>query len=169
MEKKSMISSKVTIRDVAEAAGVSVSLVSFVLNARRGPNGEYLCSASDETAKRIAAVADRLGYHRNLAASTLRSGHSDTIGVIVADISNTFFGDICRKVENISARNGILSLFGSTDDDPAKLEQIITKFISSGVDGLIIAPCSHSEPVISRLAKNVPVVLIDRDLPQMQG
>ena len=158
-----------TIRDVAEAAGVSVSLVSFVLNAKRGPNGEYLCSASDETAKRIAAVADKLGYHRNLAASTLRSGRSDTIGVIVADISNTFFGDICRKVENISARNGILSLFGSTDDDPSKLEQLITKFISSGVDGLIIAPCSNSESIIARLTKNVPVVLIDRDLPQMNG
>ena len=43
MEKKPIMSSKVTIRDVAEAAGVSVSLVSFVLNAKRGPNGEYLC------------------------------------------------------------------------------------------------------------------------------
>lgn len=168
MEKKPIMSSKVTIRDVAEAAGVSVSLVSFVLNAKRGPNGEYLCSASDETARRIAAVADKLGYHRNMAASTLRSGHSDTIGVIVADISNTFFGDICRKVENIASRNGILSLFGSTDDDPSKLEQLITKFISSGVDGLIIAPCSHSGDIISRLAGNVPVVLIDRDLPQLK-
>ncbi|MBO5193971.1 MAG: LacI family DNA-binding transcriptional regulator, partial [Bacteroidales bacterium] len=162
MKRKSIITTNVTIRDVAEAAGVSVSLVSFVLNARRGPNGEYLCSASDETARRVVAVAEKLGYHRNMAASALRSGHSETIGVIVADISNSFFGDICRKVENISSRNGYLALFGSTDDAPGKLEQLVMKFISSGVDGLIIAPCARSEKLIASVARQLPIVLVDR-------
>ena len=169
MNKKSVITSRVTIRDVAEAAGVSVSLVSFVLNADRGPNGEYLCSASEETAKRIVATADKLGYRRNMAASSLRSGHSDTIGVIVADISNSFFGDICRKVENLSSKYGFQSLFGSTDDDPVKLNQLVRKFVSAGVDGLIIASCAHSESIISSVAKDVPIVLIDRDLPGLSG
>ena len=169
MKRKSIITTNVTIRDVAEAAGVSVSLVSFVLNARRGPNGEYLCSASDETARRVVAVAEKLGYHRNMAASALRSGHSETIGVIVADISNSFFGDICRKVENISSRNGYLALFGSTDDDLGKLEQLVMKFISSGVDGLIIAPCARSEKLIASVARQLPIVLVDRDLPEVQG
>lgn len=166
MRKKSIITSNVTIRDVAEAAGVSVSLVSFVLNAKRGPNGEYLCSASEETAKRVVETAKKLGYHRNMAASSLRSGHSETIGIIVADISNSFFGDICRKIENLASKNGYLALFGSTDDDPVKMDQLIKKFVSSGVDGLIIASCAHSESIIESVSKNIPIVLVDRDIPQ---
>ena len=81
----------VTIRDVADKAGVSISLVSLVLNAQIGPNGEYRCSASQETAKKIIRVAKELGYSKNVAASSLRSGQSKTLGIIVADISNAFF------------------------------------------------------------------------------
>lgn len=102
-----LISNTVTIRDVAEAAGVSISLVSFVLNAKKGPNGEYLCSASKETAERIVDTAKRLGYKKNMAASSLRSGFSNTLGIVVADISNSFFGEVCRHIENISARADI--------------------------------------------------------------
>ncbi len=170
MKKKNLISTGVTIADVAEAAGVSVSLVSFVLNAKRGPDGEYLCSASRATAERIVATAKKLGYHKNMAASSLRTGYSKTIGVVVADISNTFFGDVCRNIENLSSQEGYLTLFGSTDDNPEKMIQIIRKFISSGVDGLIVAPCAHTEKEISAIAGGtLPVVLIDRDLPLAQG
>lgn len=168
--KKRLISSGVTIADVAEAAGVSVSLVSFVLNAKRGPDGEYMCSASRATAEKIVAAAKRLGYHKNMAASALRTGQSRTVGVVVADISNSFFGDICRNIENLSSRDGYLSLFGSSDDNPEKMCQIVRKFISSGVDGLIVAPCAHTEKEITAIAGNsVPVVLIDRDLPKAEG
>ena len=90
--KKRLISSGVTIADVAEAAGVSVSLVSFVLNAKRGPDGEYMCSASRATAEKIVETATRLGYHKNMAASALRTGYSKTLGIVVADISNSFSG-----------------------------------------------------------------------------
>ena len=79
--KKRLISSGVTIADVAEAAGVSVSLVSFVLNAKRGPDGEYMCSASRATAEKIVETATRLGYHKNMAASALRTGYSKTPGI----------------------------------------------------------------------------------------
>jgi len=167
---KKVVSNTVTIRDVAEAAGVSISLVSFVLNAKRGPKGEYICSASQETAEKIVAAAKKLGYRKNMAASSLRSGYSKTLGIIVADIANTFFSDICRHLENISAQAGYLSIFGSTDDNPEKMSQLINKFIASGVDGLIVAPCAHTEQQISEIAANVvPVVLIDRDLASAKG
>ena len=104
--KKRLISSGVTIADVAEAAGVSVSLVSFVLNAKRGPDGEYMCSASRAPAEKIVETATRLGYHKNMAASALRTGYSKTLGIVVADISNSFFGDICRNIENLSSQEG---------------------------------------------------------------
>lgn len=159
----------VTIRDVAEEAGVSVSLVSIVMNAEKGPDGDYVCSASRETAMRIIKAAEKLGYHKNMAASSLRSGRSNTIGVIVADISNSFFGDVCRKFENLSSNEGFLTLFGSTDDEPQKLVSLVERFMSSGVDGLVIAPCSHAEAVINSARKRIPVVLIDRNLPDVDG
>ncbi len=167
---KKLFSDTVTMRDVAEAAGVSISLVSFVLNAKRGPNGEYLCSASQETAEKIVDIANRLGYRKNMAASSLRSGFSKTLGVIVADISNSFFSEICRHIENISAKEGYLSVFGSSDDNPEKMCQLINTFISSGVDGLIVAPCVNTEQRLAKIVKSsIPVVLIDRDLEGLNG
>lgn len=170
MSERPIISPDVTIRDVAEAAGVSISLVSFVLNARRGPRGEYLCSASQKTAERIVETAERLGYHRNKAASSLRTGRTYTIGVIVSDISNTCFGQICRKIEKLATEAGYLAIFASTDDRKENFRQLVDKFLYSGVDGLIIAPCNGVEDSIAKVLKRkLPVVLFDRDLPGFEG
>lgn len=170
MSRKNIISKDVTIRDVAAEAGVSISLVSFVLNAQRGPNGEYLCSASQATARRIVEAAERLGYHKNIAASSLRSGYSDTIGVIVTDITNTCFSDICRKIENLSAEAGYLTIIGSSDDHAKKLNLLIDKFLNAGVDGIIVSPCPGCEVAINKaIERNVPVVMIDRDIPFIEN
>lgn len=166
---KPIISKEVTIRDVAEAAGVSISLVSFVLNAKRGANGEYLCSASQATAERIVETAARLGYHSNKAASALRSGHNNTIGVIVSDITNLCFSRICREVENLSSEAGYLTVFGSSDDNKKKFCQLVDRFLYFGVDGMIVAACPGSEPWIEKvMERGIPVVLIDRDLPSLK-
>jgi len=166
MNRKTEIYSKaVTIRDVAEKAGVSISLVSFVLNAKRGPNGEYLCSASRKTAERIVEVARSLGYRANKAATTLRLGRTDTIGVIVADISNICFGDISRKIENMAFEAGYLTMISSSEDKLERLTNILEKFVQSGVDGVIIVPCAGSEEAVNNFkSSGIPVVLIDRDL-----
>ncbi len=170
MQDRPIVSPDVTIRDVAEAAGVSISLVSFVLNARRGPGGEYLCSASQKTAERIVETAERLGYHRNKAATSLRTGRTDTIGVIVSDISNTCFGQICRKIEKLATETGYLTIFASTDDRKENFRQLVDKFLYSGVDGFILAPCNGVEDAIAKILKRrLPVVLFDRDLPGVEG
>lgn len=169
LSRKPLISKEVTIRDVAAEAGVSVTLVSFVLNAKIGPNGEYLCSASQATAEKIIETAKRLGYHKNTVASTLRSGHSNTIGIIVTDITNTCFGDICRKLENLAAGAGYLTIVGSSDDMVEKLSLLVDKFLQSGVDGMIISPCPGAEKAIKKvIERNIPVVLIDRDVPSLK-
>ena len=168
--RKPLISREVTIRDVAAEAGVSITLVSFVLNAKVGPNGEYLCSASQATAQRVIEAAKKLGYHRNTAASALRSGHSNTIGIIITDITNTCFGNICRKLENLASAAGYLTIVGSSDDQPAKLSLLVDKFLYSGVDGMIISPCPGAEKAISKvIERNIPLVLIDRDVPLFEG
>lgn len=165
-----LVSKEITIRDVAQEAGVSTALVSFVLNAKRGPNGEYLCSASQKTAQKIVETAQRLGYHCNRAASALRTGHANAIGVIVPDISNTCFSDICRKIENLSAESGYLTLIGSFEDKNEKLSALADKFIYSGVDGVIAAPCASAFEAITKfIEKDIPVVLFDRDIPSIEG
>lgn len=90
-----MKTKRTTIRDIAEAAGVSISLVSFVMN-----NKGKRYRISDEMTKRIREMADKLDYQPNNAARSLRSGRSRTIGVVVSDISNSFFAEICRKIED---------------------------------------------------------------------
>lgn len=105
-----------------------------------------------------------------MAASSLRSGFSNTLGIVVADISNSFFGEVCRHIENISARAGYLSIFGSSDDNPEKMCQLLNRFIATGVDGLIVAPCAHTEKLLSDIVRNsVPVVIFDRDLENLAG
>ncbi|MFR4236946.1 MAG: LacI family DNA-binding transcriptional regulator [Alistipes onderdonkii] len=88
---------KVTIKDIATEAGVSIALVSFVMNNKA--DGKETYRVNKETAQRILEVAEKLNYQPNNAARTLRSGKTNTIGVIVSDISNKFFADIARCIE----------------------------------------------------------------------
>ena len=87
---------RVTIKDVAKEAGVSVTLVSFVMNAKVREDGRLDCPVSAETAEKVLEVAKRLGYKRNPAAASLRSGRTNTIAVIPTDISNKFFAGLAR-------------------------------------------------------------------------
>ena len=168
--KRPLISKEITIRDVAEQAGVSPSLVSVVLNARRTEDGIFLCSANQKTAERILETSQRLGYQRNKAASQLRSGHSNSIGIIVPDISNTCFANICRKLENLADEAGYLAIIGNYDDRERNFRQLVDKFLSSEVDGIIVAPCAGVEDSIKKIQdRNIPVVLFDRDLPEMDN
>lgn len=113
---------RLTIKDIAKEAGVSVGLVSMVLNGREGVN--------KNTADHILEVVKRLNYTPNKAASTLRIGHKNTIGVITPDISNHYFSEISRHIENIAYSNGYTVLFGSSDDKPEKIGSLIETFYS---------------------------------------
>ena len=157
---------KTTIRDVAREAGVSVTLVSFVMNAKVKENGELDCPVNADTAERVLQVAKRLGYKRNNAAASLRSGRTHTIAVITSDISSPFFAEICRHLENIAFKAGYTVLFASSDESAQKLSHLIDKMIGYNVEGLIVAPCAGSEKVLHRSGTyNIPTVLIDRNIP----
>ncbi len=153
-----MTGRKVTIKDVAEAVGVSTALVSFALN---GSGRKY--RVSEEMARRIIAKAEELNYRPSTVAQSLRSGKTKTIGVILFDISNKFFADIARCIENEASNAGYTIIIGSSDDNVSKFEKLIDVFINKGVDGFIIVPCEGSEKLISKLLNTgIPVVLVDR-------
>ena len=159
-----MVEKHFTIKDIAREAGVSPALVSFALN-NKGANGEMRYKVNKDTARRIQEIAKAHKYKPNNAARSLRSRKSHTIGVILSDISNDFFSGIARRIENEAFRTNYSVLFGSTDENPEKLEILINTFLDNGVDGLIIVPCANSEGIIARLAgRDIPIVLLDRDV-----
>lgn len=157
---------KVTIRDVAREAGVSVTLVSFVMNAKMGKDGRLDCPVNPDTAERVLQVAKRLGYRRNNVAASLRSGRSHSIAVIVSDIANPFYAEICRNIENIAYKDGYTVIFASSEESPQKLSHLVETMVGYNVEGLIVAPCLGGEPALARaLSIGIPTVLIDRDMP----
>ena len=154
---------KTSLKDIAEAAGVSTALVSFVLN---GKKKEY--RVGDETADRILKVAREMNYQPNLAAKSLRSGRTKTIGLVVSDISNPFFSQLARVLEDEATKRGYTVLFGSSDEDVEKMDLVVSNLINKGVDGLIIVPCENSEKSVTALVENnVPIVLFDRYFPDI--
>lgn len=157
---------KVTIRDVAREAGVSVTLVSFVMNAKMGKDGRLDCPVNPDTAERVLQVAKRLGYRRNNAAASLRSGRSHSIAVIVSDIANPFFAEICRNIENIAYKDGYTVIFASSEENPQKFAHLVETMVGYNVEGLIVAPCLGAEAALARAINiGIPTVLIDRNMP----
>lgn len=159
----------VTIRDIAAKAGVSIALVSFVMNNRIEADGKQKYRVSETTRKRILEIAKQLNYQPNFAARTLRRGRSMVIGALLSDISNVFYGEIAKQLEDIAFRHGYTVLFGSTDESPEKMERLVRSFIDKGVEGFIIVPCEGSERILRHIYNiGIPLVIMDRkdyDIP----
>ncbi len=160
---------RITIRDVAREAKVSVTLVSFVMNAKRDKDGNLDCPVNAETAKRVLQVAQRLGYRRNFAAASLRSGRSNSIAVIPNDISNKFFAGISRCIEDKAKSFGYTVFFASSDESAERLESVMDAVLAHNIDGVIVAPCAGGEAGIRKATDaGVPVVLLDRDIDSLE-
>lgn len=154
---------KVSIKDIAQEVGVSIALVSYVLNGK-----EKEARVGKEIAEVIRNTAKRLDYQPNQLAKSLKSGKSHTIGLIVADISNPFFANIARTIEDEAKKNGYTVIFGSSDENAEKSEDLINVLINRQVDGFIIAPAEDTQKQIQYLNdQNIPFVLIDRYFPEI--
>lgn len=149
---------KPSLKDIAKEVGVSVPLVSYVLGGKGKEN-----RVSDKTAKKIRDTAKALNYRPNLNARSLKTNRTKTIGVILADISNPFFANLARIIEDEAFRLGYTVIFGSSDENIRKFDKVLELLLTRQVDGLIIAPPEGSKKTISQLKKqNIPFVLIDR-------
>ncbi len=156
---------KVSLKDIAAQLGVSTALVSYVLN-----NKERKGRVGDEMARKIRQLAISLNYQPNFIAKSLQSGKTNTIGVVVADISNPFFSSIARIIEDEAMKQDYVVVFGSSDENAEKSMRLIDVFINRGVDAFIIAPSENTEKQIKRLQKQqIPVVLIDRYFPDIKS
>lgn len=151
---------KVSIKDVAKLAGVSIATVSYVLNRKKGKK------ISDEVVKRINEAVEELNYTPNRIAKSLKTNNSKILGFIVADVANPFYSQLSRIVEDMAIKNGYTVIIGSSDEKKEKFDNLIQLFLEQQVDGLILAPVPGSEESIKKLSEiNFPYVLIDRYFP----
>lgn len=154
---------RASIKDIAEKAGVSIALVSYVLNDK------FVNRINKETAKKIKEIAAELNYKPNKIAQSLKSNKTNTIALLVADIANPFTSQVARIIEDETSRRGYMLLIGSSDENEEKLKQLIDLFQKRQVDGFIIAPVENSESIINNLVETkAPVVLIDRPIDNME-
>lgn len=149
---------KPSLKDIANKVGVSIPLVSYVLGGKGKEN-----RVSEQTAKKIREVAKELNYRPNLNARSLKTNKTKTIGVILADISNPFFANLARIIEDEAFNQDYTVIFGSSDENIEKFDRVLDLLLTRQVDGFIIAPPEGSKDTILQLKKqNIPFVLIDR-------
>lgn len=153
---------KVSISDIARKAGVSVSTVSFVMNDKA-----VKMRISREVIERVEGVAREMGYRPNQLARGLRTGKTKTIGLIVENISNSFFATLAKTIEDEAKKYDYKVVYCSTDNDDVKARELINMLSQRQVDGYIITPTPLLADEIRKLqAENKPVVLIDRYFPE---
>jgi LacI family transcriptional regulator len=146
-----------TLRDVAAAAGVHPATASRALN----PGTRLL--VSEETARRVTEVAERLGYRPNPVARSLRTRRSHTIGVLIPDLNNPLFPPIVRGLEDRLAEHGYVALIGNTDADVARERAIFDQMRARHVDGFVLATATlHSQILDEAAEADLPVVLMNR-------
>ncbi|MGB0882859.1 MAG: LacI family DNA-binding transcriptional regulator [Vicingaceae bacterium] len=156
---------KTTLADVAKSLNVSKTLVSLVLNGRGNEKG-----INKDTQQRVLERVKELNYKPNQFARGLRIGKSNTFGLVVADISNSFYARMCRSIEDHANKHGYNLIISSSDEDPEKESKLIQMLIDRQVDGLIISTTQKNNSDINMLKKNnFPFVLIDRHIQKVDS
>jgi len=151
-----------TIKDVAAKAGVSVATVSNVIN-----NTRYV---SDDLIKKVQDAIREVGYHPNVLARGLRRGDTKSIGLVLPDNSNPFFAELARQIENMGYEHGYGFFLCNSASDPKREATYIDMLISKQVDGIIfIASHSDSGHLMELKNRDIPVVLVDREIPLLLG
>jgi LacI family transcriptional regulator len=146
----------VTRADVAKRAGTSTAVVSYVVNDGPRP-------VAAETRERVLKAIAELGYRPNRVAQALRGQRSRVLGLIVPDISNPFYAELARTIENHADLFGYTLVLGNSEQDAQRELRYVRTFLDRQVDGLILISGSSSEELMSLFPEiAVPFILLDR-------
>ncbi len=158
--------SRVTLKDIAQKCGYSVNTVSRALRSDTG--------LPKETVDKIQATAREIGYIRNNLASTLRSGKSNVVAIVIEDLQNQHYSWLLHRLSRLLSANGYqvmilmnrtASNISSTQQAEEDTLQVVSYAISHAVDGVLCFPPKGSAPAAAALQKNnIPLVLIDREI-----
>lgn len=144
----------ITIKDVANKAGVSASTVSHVIN-----NTRYV---SEETSTKVLDAIKELNYYQNTQAKSLVTGKSYIIGLVVSDITNPFFPELVRGVEKNAIQQGFDVFLFNTNYDSDRAAIIARRLIEQKVDGVIVMTTEIEYGLVNKLtASEIPLVLLD--------
>jgi len=147
----------VTLKDVAQRAGVSYQTVSRAINGHADINAE--------TRERVLKIARQLGFRPNRLAGSLRTSQSQVIGLVVSDIENSFHAEVAAGVEAEANSRGFSVILANSGEDLFRERQAVTNLFERRVDGLILAPAQGDHGYIdSDLPKSFPIVAINRRL-----
>jgi LacI family transcriptional regulator len=150
----------VTLREVGRLAGVSAMTVSRVINGRAGVDAE--------TQRKVEQAIEALDYVPNRIARGLLSQKTQTIGLIVPDVVNPFFGPVVRGAETTARRAGYRVLLCNSEGDLRLERAYIEDLVAHRVEGLLLAPASDEtrHSIFPLLRGSFPLVLLDRSLPE---
>lgn len=148
---------QVTLRDVADAAGVHISTASRALNP------ETRSIVNEGTARKVEEAAKALGYRPHPFARGLRTNRTHTIGMVVPDLMNPLFPPIFRGAEAVLAEAGYSVLIANGDNNTETERKVTTTLLERRVDGLILATARRSGTMLDDFLKaNIPIVLVNR-------
>ena len=158
----------VTMKDIAQEVGVSVSAVSLVLNNRP-------CRISEEKKRQIFEVAKRYHYAPNQAARSLVTKQSRMLAVILPDIENIFFASLAKRIEDSCRRSGYMLLIVNSNDSHKEDKALLHSIVARGVDGIFLIVSNEScrqqeERELIQLLKELPIpyVMVDRVYDQLE-
>lgn len=148
-----------SIKDVAQAAGVSTATVSRVLS-----NKPHVRANIRE---RVMRVVKELNYRPNRAARSLRTQKTNTLGLIVSDIRNSYFTSISRAVEDVAYQEGISVYLCNTDENPQKEAMYLESMHEENVAGIIFSPTKQTADNFLDLNLKIPTVIVDRSVKSL--
>jgi len=153
-----MKTKRTSLNDIAKALSVSKATVSFVLNDK----GDQF-NISKEKQRLIKEKAKELSYVPNFFAKSLRQGETKTIGLVLPDISNLFYAEICKTIQEKLYATGYNTFIVNTNDDMELEKVLMRELIQRSIDGMIIAPSNNIKDLIPILLEtHIPVVFTDR-------
>lgn len=146
----------VTVYDVAKAVGLSIASVSRALNGQPG--------VSKATAERIRQVADGLGYQPNEVARSLVAKSTQTIALLLPDITNPFFPELVKGVQEVVEREGHVLLLSNCADSPDRIRHNMAVLRRKQVDGVIVVAGTLGDDIGDSVFRGIPTVFLDRQV-----
>lgn len=149
----------VTIKDIAREAGVSVALVSFVMNNRVGADGKQKYRVGEETRKRILDVARRMDY-RPMSRMLHAQRQTLLAGVILPSPAYPYFGSFAQELERLALPQGCILLFGYSLEDPVRLGRLWNTFRDKKVDALVMVSSTDEQELMDDIRRSgIPLVI----------
>ncbi|MEU3047509.1 LacI family DNA-binding transcriptional regulator [Streptomyces sp. NPDC006984] len=150
------------MKDVAAHAGVGLKTVSRVVNGEPG--------VTPDTERRVQESIESLGFRRNDSARVLRKGRTASVGLVLEDLADPFYGPLSRAVEEVARAHGALLINGSSAEDPGREQELALALCARRVDGLIVIPAGDDHRYLEpEIRAGVATVFVDRPAGRIEA